>query len=200
MAGHDSPAFASVRVAGQEARLWALALDGRSGNRGRRFLLLHGNPSHLGTFGASAAMLREHGAVALFDLPGFGASPGRVGPLSLDYFADVAAAYARSLGWTGDVDVLGHSHGGAVAQTLAVRHPGLVRSLVLLGSMGFPAHFALRIAMLPGAEGVAFSVARLSSRLPFAIAGRGFARALVRASFFPESAPAGFVDDEVARA
>jgi pimeloyl-ACP methyl ester carboxylesterase len=59
--------------------------------------------------------------------------------LSLDFLADVAAAYATSIGRSQSVDVIGQSHGGAVAQTLAVRRPALIRSLILPGTMGHPA-------------------------------------------------------------
>ena len=104
--------------------------------------------------------------IALLDLPGFGHSPAPRGPLSLDHLADVAAAHAASLGWVDGVDVVGQSHGGAVAQTLAVRHPALVRSLVLLGTMAFPAHTSIRLAMLPGAAAVMVGLVRHGRSLP----------------------------------
>lgn len=62
--------------------------------------------------------------------PGFGESPAPSGSLSLTYLAAVAAAYAGLLGWNDRVDVIGQSHGAAVAQTLAARHSSLVGSVV----------------------------------------------------------------------
>jgi pimeloyl-ACP methyl ester carboxylesterase len=186
-----------VRVDGRPQRLCAVQLRGRR-DEGRQFLLLHGNPSHLEQFARNVDFLRGYGDVALFDLPGFGKSPAPSGPHSLDYYADVAEAYASSRG-LGALDLIGHSHGGAVAQTLAVRHPARVRTVVLVGSMGVPAHFAMRLAMLPSAAPLALALALRARRLPFSTLARALARLGASTSFAPESVPRGFVDAELAR-
>lgn len=67
------------------------------------------------------------------DPPGVGDSTTPFRPLSMVELADVYAGLIRAL----DLDsahVIGFSFGGAVAQQLAVTHPGLVRSLVLAGT------------------------------------------------------------------
>lgn len=194
---HDSAAWVEVTVLGERIRISALHLARTGGTR--RFLLLHGNPSHIDHFAKNIAWLRARGEVALFDLPGFGASPAPRRALSLDFFADVAAAYARSLGWTADVDVIGQSHGGAIAQTVAARTPDLVRSVVLLGTMGYPAHVSMRLAMLPGAAAVTVGIARRVDRFPFGALARAFARTEVKVSFAPDPIPDGFVAAELAR-
>jgi pimeloyl-ACP methyl ester carboxylesterase len=51
----------------------------------------------------------------------------------IEHMADDAAAVIRALGLT-QVDVLGFSLGGFIAQDLTRRHPGLVRKLMLLGT------------------------------------------------------------------
>ncbi len=164
----------------------------------RRFLLLHGNPSHLHHFSANLAFLRERGEVALFDAPGFGRSPAAREPISLPFLAEVARAFAASLGWHHGVDVIGQSHGGAVAQTLAARSPELVRSGILLCTMGYPATFALRLGMLPGAEQVTHAVASRATRFPFRSLAVAFARAETRASFAPDAIPEGLCEGELA--
>jgi pimeloyl-ACP methyl ester carboxylesterase len=193
---HDRAVFVEVDVSGERVRLSTLHLPALEG--GRRFLLLHGNPSHMDHFAANIEWLRRHGDVALFDAPGFGASPVPRHALSLDFLAEVAAAYAHSLGWPSGVDVIGQSHGGAVAQTLAAREPGLVRSVVLFGSMGYPAHLSMRLARLPGAAAVTVGIARRANRFPFGAPARAFARTLLKASFEPDPVPEGFMDAELA--
>jgi pimeloyl-ACP methyl ester carboxylesterase len=70
--------------------------------------------------------------VVLFDNAGVAASSGQT-PETMEGFADNAAAFAGALGLT-YVDVLGFSIGGHAAQALALRHPRLVRRLVIVGS------------------------------------------------------------------
>lgn len=188
----------TVASAREPVRISSLHLRA-TGAGGRRFLLVHGNPSHMEHFAANVEWLRGHGDVALFDIPGFGESPAPRHPLSLDFLADVTAAYARSLGWHSRVDVIGQSHGGAVAQTLAAREPGRVRSLILLGTMGYPAHVSMRLAMLPGAAAVTVAIARRAHRVPFGALARLFARTEIKASFEPDAIPDGFVAAELAR-
>jgi pimeloyl-ACP methyl ester carboxylesterase len=68
--------------------------------------------------------------VITFDPPGTGgSSPGRF-PVGIGEVADLAAQVLDALGRE-QVDVLGYSWGGAVAQELANRHPQAVRRLVL---------------------------------------------------------------------
>lgn len=87
--------------------------------------------------------LRGHlggeGSLTAFDNRGAGRSDKPAGPYTIAQLADDAAAVIDTLG-AGPVAVLGHSMGGYIALTLALRHPGKVRSLVLVGtSPGGPA-------------------------------------------------------------
>ncbi len=68
-----------------------------------------------------------------FDNRGAGRSVKSPGPYTIELLADDAAAVLRALA---DVPahVMGLSMGGYIAQTLALRHPALVRSLVLAGT------------------------------------------------------------------
>jgi pimeloyl-ACP methyl ester carboxylesterase len=70
--------------------------------------------------------------VIAFDNCGVGASTGRV-PDSVEAMADDAYTFITALGFD-KVDVFSFSLGGMVAQALVVRHPGLVRKLVLTGT------------------------------------------------------------------
>lgn len=75
-----------------------------------------------------------------FDNRGTGRSSKPPGPYSIDLLADDAADLLHSLG-VEQAHVLGLSMGGYISQTLALRHPELVRSLVLAGTgPGEPTH------------------------------------------------------------
>ena len=70
--------------------------------------------------------------VILFDNAGISRSSGEV-PNSIEEMAANAAAFIRAVGLT-QVDVLGFSLGGLIAQELALAEPELVRRLILLGT------------------------------------------------------------------
>ncbi|MCC7071767.1 MAG: alpha/beta hydrolase [Deltaproteobacteria bacterium] len=73
---------------------------------------------------------RHH--VITFDNRGVGASTGEV-PASIEAMADDAATFIRALGFE-KVDIFSFSLGGMVAQALVLKHPDLVRKLILTGT------------------------------------------------------------------
>ncbi|MDQ0079645.1 alpha/beta fold hydrolase [Arthrobacter oryzae] len=70
--------------------------------------------------------------VITFDQPGVGASTGQV-PNSIEAMADDAYTFIKALGFD-KIDVFSFSLGGMVAQDLTIKHPHLVRKLVLTGT------------------------------------------------------------------
>jgi pimeloyl-ACP methyl ester carboxylesterase len=74
--------------------------------------------------------LKESFRVVVLDNPGVGQTAGPRGPYTTELYADVVAGLARYLG-IDRMHVVGASMGGLIAQQVAVRHPELVRSLVL---------------------------------------------------------------------
>ncbi|CCQ46497.1 alpha/beta hydrolase fold family protein [Pseudarthrobacter siccitolerans] len=70
--------------------------------------------------------------VITFNQRGVGASTGEV-PGTIEEMADDAYAFITALGFD-RIDVFSFSMGGMIAQDLALKHPGLVRKLVLTGT------------------------------------------------------------------
>lgn len=76
--------------------------------------------------------IAAHRHVITFDNRGIGATHGKV-PHTLDAMAADAAAFIRALGHE-NVDLIGFSIGGGVAQEVALANPELVRRLILAGT------------------------------------------------------------------
>jgi len=70
--------------------------------------------------------------VIAFDNLGVGASTGKV-PGTVEEMAEDAVAFIRALGFD-KIDIFSFSLGGMIAQALVIKHPELVRKLVLTGT------------------------------------------------------------------
>ncbi|MGY1617185.1 poly(3-hydroxyalkanoate) depolymerase [Geodermatophilus sp. SYSU D00691] len=90
--------------------------------------------------------------VIRFDVPGVGGSPRPVVPYVLATFTPVVAAMLTELGHDDEVDVLGLSWGGGLAQHFAIQHRRRVRRLVLAatgtGTLMVPGHPKVLARML----------------------------------------------------
>lgn len=94
-------------------------------------VLLHGAFSAIGTsFGKLLPGLAQSRQVIAFELQGHGRTADIDRPLSLEQMADDVAAALPKLGIE-RADVFGYSMGSDVALHLAIRHPEVVRKLVL---------------------------------------------------------------------
>src|ERR1700676_4103502 len=74
----------------------------------------------------------ENRPVVLFDNAGVASSSGET-PDTIDAMAEHAADFVAALGLS-QIDLLGFSIGGYIAQTLTVRYPELIRRLILAGT------------------------------------------------------------------
>ncbi|HEX8497802.1 MAG TPA: alpha/beta fold hydrolase [Actinomycetales bacterium] len=106
-------------------------LDGRTlGTTGPRVVFLHGLFGQGRNWTTIARRLADDGRrVTLLDLPNHGHSPWTD---RVDY-VDMAGLVATTLTSYGEpVTLVGHSMGGKVAMQLALRHPDLLRALVVV--------------------------------------------------------------------
>ncbi|MFQ5616452.1 MAG: alpha/beta fold hydrolase, partial [Anaerolineales bacterium] len=65
------------------------------------------------------------------DLPGYGESPPPSEQVTIPYYADLLANLVRQLS-DRPIVLLGHSMGGMISLTMALRHPDLIERMVLL--------------------------------------------------------------------
>jgi pimeloyl-ACP methyl ester carboxylesterase len=98
---------------------------------GQPLVLLHGAFSAIGTsFGKVLPSLAKTRQVIAFEMQGHGRTADIDRPLSMEQMADDTAAALQQLGIE-NTDFFGYSTGGGVALQVAIRHPEMVRKLVL---------------------------------------------------------------------
>jgi pimeloyl-ACP methyl ester carboxylesterase len=101
------------------------------GDSGQPLVLLHGAFSAIGTsFGKLLPALASHRQIIAFEMQGHGHTADIDRPLTLEGMADDVAAAIQQLE-IGPADIFGYSMGAGVALLVAVRHPEVVRKLVL---------------------------------------------------------------------
>lgn len=149
---------------------------------GPPLVLLHGLcDSHRTWFPVAPALARAR-RVLMLDLAGHGESSRPEASYTLDWHANMVGAWLRALGLH-EVDLVGHSFGGGVAQWMLLAHRSRVRRLGLesAGGLGREVGASLRWASFP------FFVERFGQRFM----SLGTTRAL-------NAAGGAFSDEEIA--
>jgi pimeloyl-ACP methyl ester carboxylesterase len=103
------------------------------GTGGTPLVILHGSFMTASALQPLIAKLSATRRVIAPEMQGHGHTRDIDRPFSYEQLADDCAALINHLGLT-SVDVFGYSMGGMIALELTVRHPGLVRKLVVAGS------------------------------------------------------------------
>ena len=98
-------------------------------------LLLHGFGADLNTWMFTQPALGDERRVIALDLPGHGGSAKDVGSGNAERLTDAVEGAIGALG-IDRVHLIGHSMGGAIAASLALRRPELAASLTLIASAG----------------------------------------------------------------
>jgi pimeloyl-ACP methyl ester carboxylesterase len=122
----------AARPAGQYADVNGVHMYYEVHGRGQPLVLLHGAFSAIGSsFGKLLPGLAKGRQVIGLELQAHGHTADIDRPLSLEQLADDTAAFITQRG-QGPADVFGYSMGAAVALRVAIRHPEVVRKLVIM--------------------------------------------------------------------
>src|ERR671917_1429172 len=100
---------------------------------GQPLVVLHGAYMTIDAMGEVVPELAKTRQVIAVELQGHGRTADIDRPLSYEQMADDTAALLRHLG-TEQADVFGYSMGGGVALQVAIRHPEVVRKLVVVSA------------------------------------------------------------------
>lgn len=100
---------------------------------GEPVLLLHGISSNADAFRRQVEDLADAYRLLAWDAPGYARSADPAAAPGVDGYADAAKGVLDALG-VARAHIVGASWGGVVATRLALRHPGCVVSLALVGS------------------------------------------------------------------
>ena len=141
-------------------------------------VLLHGLGDSHRTWSDVAPSLARWCRVFALDLPGHGLSGRPDASYSLAWHAEVIGTWLEEMGLD-NVDVVGHSYGGGIAQWMLLDHVQRVRKLALVaaGGLGREVTLALRLAALP------FVVERMGQ--PFMTPGTFLALNAIRGVYPP---------------
>lgn len=102
---------------------------------GKPIVLLHGAFNSINTaFAQLIPELSKTRQVIAVELQGHGRTQDIDRPFSFESMADDVAALLKFLK-TDSADIFGYSMGGGVAQQIAIRHPGIVRRLIITSSV-----------------------------------------------------------------
>ncbi len=118
---------------GQYATVNGLKMYYETYGTGQPLILLHGGLDGIFDFAALIPPLAKTRQVIAVELQGHGHTADIDRPLSYEAMADDIAALIKQLG-LGKADLLGYSVGGEVALQTVIRHPELVRKVVLVST------------------------------------------------------------------
>src|SRR5689334_570480 len=121
----------NVGLSGSYAQVNGINLYYQIHGAGEPLILLHGGFGAIEMFGEVLSMLAAVRQVIAVDLQAHGRTVDIDRPMSLEAMADDIAALITHLGFE-KADVMGYSMGGGAALQTAIRHPEVVRKLVVV--------------------------------------------------------------------
>jgi len=121
---------AGARAAGRYADVNGIRLYYEIHGTGEPLVLLHGGLGAIEMFGPNLPALARGRRVIGVDLQGHGRTADIDRPIRIEHMAADVAALIKHLD-IGPTDIMGYSMGGMIALQIAIRHPDVVRRLVV---------------------------------------------------------------------
>jgi pimeloyl-ACP methyl ester carboxylesterase len=119
-----------VEVNGKQISYWAGGQDPSSGKT--TVLFIHGAGGGQLTWSYQKGFFEKRYSPIVLELPGHGESGGQ-GEQEIARYAEHVFSFVRNLSLP-RAFLVGHSMGGAIAQVLALRHPDVIKGLILVGT------------------------------------------------------------------
>jgi pimeloyl-ACP methyl ester carboxylesterase len=123
-------------------RLGKLNIRYFQGGQGDPLVVVHGGGGGADTWLSNAENLSKKYTVYVPDLPGFGLSQAMEGDFEIARYAHFIEEFVAAVGLK-SFNLMGHSLGGGIAGTYAIKHPQRVRKLVLVDSLGLGKEIAM---------------------------------------------------------
>ena len=161
---------------GSIARVAGVDIHWAEIGRGPPLVLLHGLTDSHRTWAKVAPRLAQSHRVLMPDLAGHGLSGRPDASYALDWHADMMGKWLDALGLD-QVDLVGHSFGGGVAQWILLQRRARIRRLGLVasGGLGRDVSTALRLAAIPFVvEHLGQPFMRAGTQIALRAAGAGF--------------------------
>ena len=159
----------TVSVQGTYAPVNGLNLYYESHGSGDPLVMLHGGAGGIDMFGENLAALARGRRVIGVELQGHARTADIDRPLSYEVMADDIAALVKHLGHK-RVDLLGYSLGAGVALQTVIRHPDVVRKLVVVSQPfrrdGWYPEVLARMGQMSPAIGASMEQSPLAKRYP----------------------------------
>src|SRR5262245_38514898 len=128
--GSAPSAYSEVRQVEVDGRVLRVARRRGDARRAPPLLIFNAIGANLEMLEPFVAALQGM-EIVVFDVPGAGASPAPTLPYRYRHIALLADHLMSELGYDGEIDVLGVSWGGGLAQQYAHLYPGRCRRLIL---------------------------------------------------------------------
>ncbi|MBX7153266.1 alpha/beta hydrolase [bacterium] len=106
------------------------------GSGDQTILFIHGLGSYIPAWKKNVETLKSHYRCIAVDLPGYGKSSKKPHSGMMEFYADVMVELIDKLALK-NVIVAGHSMGGQIGITMALKYPDKVQKLVLIDPAGF---------------------------------------------------------------
>jgi pimeloyl-ACP methyl ester carboxylesterase len=119
-----------VRVNNRQISYWEGKDEQQAGRE--TILFVHGAGGGQLTWSLQKGFFERYTHPIVIELPGHGESGGE-GEQEVERYAEHVHSFMKTLGLRKSF-LIGHSMGGAIVQTLALRHPEVVKGIVLVGT------------------------------------------------------------------